>query len=270
MDYIIIVCTKVDHVERRQIIRSTWGNVTPYQNVQLGFLVGIPENSSSALVKAVEEESRLHKDIVQTAHLDTYRNLSLKSTAMLDFLTKNCSNVRFHVKIDDDVYVRIPLMTRFLGSGLMQTDTIYGFTLPDSPVARENWSKYYVPYENYPHEYWPNYVNGPAYMMTGDAVPKLFEAILDSPNVLECEDALLTGIAAEKAEVRLVHTPILMGDNFQPVVNETLYGYEPSRAFHLVSSPVVQTTLWEKDNNASDGNSINLRFIQQENQLLGI
>jgi hypothetical protein len=72
------------------VVRETWGRPA-LPGTALVFLVGIPggEHGNTHL----EEESTLHGDIVQGGFLDTYRNLTYKTTMGLLWATSFCQQV---------------------------------------------------------------------------------------------------------------------------------------------------------------------------------
>ena len=59
--------------------------------------------------------------------VDTYKNLTLKSVASLDWSLKNCQSANYFMKVDDDLYFDL----QYFGFQLNQLDhtqnSIYGF-----------------------------------------------------------------------------------------------------------------------------------------------
>ncbi|RCN51203.1 hypothetical protein ANCCAN_02564 [Ancylostoma caninum] len=52
---------------------------------------------------AVSQEHHQYGDMLQTNFNDSYRNLTLKSYSLSNFVRKNCTSVRAVLKLDDDV-----------------------------------------------------------------------------------------------------------------------------------------------------------------------
>ena len=55
----------------------------------------------------IDEESKIYRDILQIEKPDFYRNLTVKLTALFNWLYLNCASVDFVFKVDDDVYVNV-------------------------------------------------------------------------------------------------------------------------------------------------------------------
>ena len=62
----------------------------------------------------VEEESVQYADVIQEGFVDSYNNLTLKSVMMLKWVTHHCSNVRYIMKTDDDMFVNVNNLVRLL------------------------------------------------------------------------------------------------------------------------------------------------------------
>ena len=110
--FLVLVHTATGHFMRRNSIRETWANVSLYRKYQMRivFLLGLPKNES--LQAKLEEESYLHGDLVQGNFLDTYHNLTHKGVMGLRWVTENCRQAKFIVKVDDDVFVNTLLLIK--------------------------------------------------------------------------------------------------------------------------------------------------------------
>ncbi|XP_055957656.1 lactosylceramide 1,3-N-acetyl-beta-D-glucosaminyltransferase-like, partial [Patella vulgata] len=104
----MIVCTSMNNFGEREAIRNTWGAVGGdiNSNITLLFLVG--SGSSEDVQKQIFNESNLYRDIIQERFTDSYRNLSIKSQAMLKWINSFCLTAKYALKIDDDMYVNVP------------------------------------------------------------------------------------------------------------------------------------------------------------------
>jgi hypothetical protein len=58
--------------------------------------------------------------------VDYYRNLSLEVAGLFDWLYKNCRNIDFLFKVDDDVYVNVRNLAQFVQSHNRSDQSIYG------------------------------------------------------------------------------------------------------------------------------------------------
>ncbi|KAJ8972913.1 hypothetical protein NQ317_008803 [Molorchus minor] len=112
---LIIVCTAPANYEARSAIRETWGSQRHMMgnNVSLYFLLG--ETGNSSMQNDVLLESDQYGDIIQEHFIDSYNNLTLKSIVMLKIATTYCANMtRYLLKIDDDMFVNLPLLVEML------------------------------------------------------------------------------------------------------------------------------------------------------------
>ena len=87
---LVAVVSASDNFARREMIR----NVFDSQNIRgkdvgLVFFLGKPNDSR--VEDKIQYESKLHKDIVQTDILDTYRNLTFKTISMVRWMAENCN-----------------------------------------------------------------------------------------------------------------------------------------------------------------------------------
>ena len=107
---------------KRQSIRETWlsniRNKPEFTIVGFAFILGLPHTEEQYFdeeqQRRIEEESTQYGDILQIDMVDSYHNLSVKVTRMLNWLNFNCQTVDYVLKVDDDVYVN----TRNLASVL--------------------------------------------------------------------------------------------------------------------------------------------------------
>ena len=98
---------------RRKLIRETWLKHVkdPHYHrglldvIGYGFILG--QTSNQTAQKEIEEESKIYGDILQVKMDDTYRNLTLKTVSILNWVNSNYAHADFAIKIDDDVYVNV-------------------------------------------------------------------------------------------------------------------------------------------------------------------
>ena len=145
---LVYVHTSPDHVERRIVIRQTWGDWRRYDfALRIIFLMGLPTaptsdlgskmatqtpaqktmtsvevltaeaaaaKSAANVQRAVELEAGYYGDIVQEDFVDTYHNLTYKAVAALRWIATNCRRARFVLKTDDDIFVNMYILRRHL------------------------------------------------------------------------------------------------------------------------------------------------------------
>lgn len=65
-------------------------------------------------MEGFQKEIDLYGDIIIANFKDTYRNLTLKALYMVEWTSRYCSNARFFMKTDDDVFLNVPLVLDFI------------------------------------------------------------------------------------------------------------------------------------------------------------
>jgi hypothetical protein len=130
------------------------------------------------------------------------------------------------------MYINVPKLLKFIESHASANNTIYGKLTHRWKPVRNKESKYYLPKSAYPGTYLPDFCTGPAYLMTSDVVPTLFEEALKLKYV-KLEDVVVTGIAAQNAKVRLVDVPEFK--NVSPHKNPTPCVLDQTITFHDIA-----------------------------------
>lgn len=121
------------------MIRKTWIEHLKAANqdgllskARYGFVVGLTKDNLTQ--NQIEEESKAYGDIIQIKMPDLYENLSLKMDALLNWVYKNCANVKFVLKADDDVYVNVRNLAHFIQSYQQFNQSIFGVaSVPFTP-----------------------------------------------------------------------------------------------------------------------------------------
>lgn len=199
----ITVKSSVNHFEHRQAIRASWASLNSTE-VSVVFLVGLPQNDSSLLAE-VEAESDAHSDIVLGDYVDSYANLTIKALTGLAWREKYCPEPDFALSIDDDTYVDLNELLDHHLSRLPQSQDFVECserTVVNGKVWREG--RWAVDQETYDADKYPNYCNGPCYLMPKTTSRKLFEASRRTASDLQADDALITGVLRTKIQIPLI------------------------------------------------------------------
>uniref|UniRef100_A0A0B7BLK7 Hexosyltransferase n=1 Tax=Arion vulgaris TaxID=1028688 RepID=A0A0B7BLK7_9EUPU len=212
-DVELVICVPIsqDNYKGRTVIRNTWGsyayNVT--NKAILIFFIGSNLNPEQVTTDKQLSESAQYGDILQEDYIDCYNNLSLKSVSILKWVSSFCSNAKFVLKADDDMYVNIPFMITTLRKYITDAPTkdafIVGSVQNNAHPIRSSSSKWYTPFKLYPDSTYPKYVSGTAYAMTVKAAFLLYEASLRVP-IFWLEDVYITGLCARKGKVDVNHS----------------------------------------------------------------
>lgn len=102
---LIVVLSSTINFAQREVIRETWGAAACRRGYRLVFLIGRPMLKPDQS-KILYEDTK-HGDLVQADFTDSYRNLTLKSIAMVRWSNEYCPGPQFVLKIDDDMLLNV-------------------------------------------------------------------------------------------------------------------------------------------------------------------
>lgn len=214
---LLFVKTSPENIERRNAIRSTWGNETYIRNtlgvtVKVVFALGAPrtkkeepswsKRSGVGFQKRLIEEDRLHVDLIQQDFLDSFHNLTLKLIMQFHWMHSRCAHARFLMTADDDIFVHMPNLVSYLQDVSRRgvKDFWVGRVHRGAPPIRSKDSKYYVPYEMYQWLSYPDYTAGAGYVVSRDVADRIYQATLTLNASLYIDDVFM-GICANAINV---------------------------------------------------------------------
>ena len=111
------------------------------------------------------------------------------------------------LKTDDDTVVDVERLLYWIdrkfshvAAHYNESGAEFGILWRQVPVNRDPATKWYVPKKSYVGRVYPNYLNGPTYLLSGQAVRNILQV---APNVsaFAVEDILYTGVLAKEAGV---------------------------------------------------------------------
>lgn len=175
---VILVSSRPKDVKSRQAIRITWGSESFWwgHRVLTLFLLGQEmetEDSSAAL--SVEDEIILYGDIIRQDFVDTYNNLTLKTIMAFRWVSEFCSNARFIMKTDTDVFINTGNLVKFLLQFNSSESIFTGYPLIDNVAYRGFYQKTYISYDEYPFKFYPPYCSGMGYVLDGKLALRIYE-----------------------------------------------------------------------------------------------
>ncbi len=174
---VLMVPVAPHQLEARNAIRSTWGSESSVQGkaVLTLFLVGLTGGAEAQ--QQLEEESRQHRDLLQSNFVDSYFNLTIKTMVIMDWLATRCPQAAYAMKVDSDMYINVEnLITFLLSPNTPRENYITGHLMWDRSVVRNKNSKWYVSEELYPEPKYPTYLLGMGYVFSNDLPEKIVEA----------------------------------------------------------------------------------------------
>lgn len=175
---VLIIPVAPNNRPRRDIIRSTWGSESLILGkvVKLFFLLGLHKGEEAENLQIqLQQESKEHQDLIQSDFLDCYKNLTIKTMVMLEWLDSYCFSASYAMKIDSDTFLNVHKLVNMLLTAPKE-NYMTGFVEKYAIVRRDPGSKWYVPVKVYPHLLYPCYVLGLGYVLSMDLPKKLLEA----------------------------------------------------------------------------------------------
>ena len=200
--WIIFIHSAPGNVERRRMVRKTWGNSYLFNDrrTAIVFLVGIP--LSVNLQYIINGEFDKYGDIVQGDFIDTYKNLTLKAIMGLKLISEYCAHVPFAIKADDDAFVNIFLLMKLVPTSQLSQRFVTCFRWTNMPIYRPNsditYKKWWLDDDVFPgKEYFPHYCAGIGYMISTKVMSELSMHSKATP-LLWIDDVYITGLLMGK------------------------------------------------------------------------
>ncbi|XP_055073248.2 beta-1,3-galactosyltransferase 1 [Misgurnus anguillicaudatus] len=176
---VVIVPVPPENIEGRDAIRNTWGGEKPFADkvVLVLFLLGSRSGTGKeALQEQLNNESKHYKDLLQSNFQDSYRNLTIKTMVMMEWLSEKCSQASYAVKVDTDVLLNIRNLINMLANpDTLKSNYMTGLVWYESPVLRDPSNKFYMPYNVFSKDHYPPYPLGMCYIFSTDLPLKFLQ-----------------------------------------------------------------------------------------------
>ena len=204
---LIMVHSHPAHKERRHAIRETWARIVcNYDNaahVSLIFVLGISLRDKDNV--KVKTEAKLYRDIIIGNFSDTYQTLSTKSMFSLHWAATYCTEAKFILKTDDDVYLNISRLLTELQVFNGPEPLLMGYRYNQAPVMRDGQWK--VDFNQFAADSFPPYCSGVAYVMSSSALRSFLTSYvqLNQKSILQIEDVFTTGVLANASGITCTH-----------------------------------------------------------------
>ncbi|XP_060654767.1 beta-1,3-galactosyltransferase 5 [Drosophila nasuta] len=229
---LILVHTAPRNVEKRALIRQTWGSprmTSASSPLRVVFLLGAVRQSEPELQLALRAENARHADMVQGNFQDAYRNMTYKHVMALKWFNSHCAHAQLLIKVDDDVYVNTPQLYKLLREPMLpnsssnsnsttpslrsmlqqRSELLFCRSVLLSRVRRSYRSKWRVSFSEYPDAYYPPYCPGFAIVYSADVVQRLYQAAQHA-GYFWVDDVHITGVLAQRTNTTIT--------NLQPYV----------------------------------------------------
>uniref|UniRef100_A0A336MN17 Hexosyltransferase n=1 Tax=Culicoides sonorensis TaxID=179676 RepID=A0A336MN17_CULSO len=201
----VFICSNVKHRDRRRHIRTTWGRVLRPKPI---FILGLSTDNEVDNEMALEE-AHLYQDVIIENFHESYQNLTLKTLFALKHFLRLTPNETYFLKIDDDVFLNTYQLDHIMEK-YQTTPGIIGHLESQRYAHRDKESKWFTPRWMLSKEALPNFINGPAYLISGSLVKKIYEKALETP-LITLEDVFLTGLVSNE----LLNIPLYNNIGFE-------------------------------------------------------
>ncbi|MED6239438.1 hypothetical protein ATANTOWER_006533 [Ataeniobius toweri] len=223
---LLFVKSSPENFERRQAIRETWGNesfVWSELGVSVTFLFAMGVYLDAAqrprVQDALQQEDKAYGDLIQQNFEDTFHNLTTKLIMQFQWRHMYCSQARFFMTADDDIFVHMPNLVKYLqhllGSQSGAKDLWVGHVHKGAPPVRQKGNKYFVPYKLYPWPSYPDYTAGAGYVVSGDVAAKIYQATLVLNSSMYIDDVFM-GMCAKAMGVSPLEHVYFSGEGKAP------------------------------------------------------
>lgn len=196
VDLLVLVASALKHSDRRLAIRETWGDKIKLDkiNVKILFLLGTTASQDDELESQLNTENENYSDLVREDFLDSYQNLTLKTVAGVKWAAIFCSQTRWVMKTDDDMFVNIPLLMSHLDQKYSKGNkrVITGCIKNGPNGAPQPVNSAGIKFK----PVHPPFTAGAGYVVSGNLIELLYRASL-AIKIIRVEDAFLTGYCAK-------------------------------------------------------------------------
>ncbi|XP_047207310.1 N-acetyllactosaminide beta-1,3-N-acetylglucosaminyltransferase 3-like [Girardinichthys multiradiatus] len=171
---LLVIKSSPTNYERREVLRKTWAKERSYKGKMIRRIFIIGTNGTGLekerLNNLVTLEHKHYNDILQWDFKDSFYNLTLKQILFLEWMGRYCSQARFLLNGDDDVFAQTDNMIEYLQSLQDNDGSKHLFTgdlLKNSLPMRDPSSKYFVPLLIYEKDVYPPYCGGGGFLLSG-------------------------------------------------------------------------------------------------------
>ncbi|XP_075776362.1 beta-1,3-galactosyltransferase 5-like [Pelodiscus sinensis] len=197
---VLLVTSAPGQLKARMTIRQTWGKhrLVAGNRIVTYFLLGITTKESDLV--DITFESQKYRDIIQKDFMDSYYNLTLKTMMGIEWVHIFCSQSRFVMKTDTDMFVNIFYLSELLLKKNRSTRFFTGFLMMNARPIRRRGSKWYVSEAEYPASTYPPFCSGTGYVLSTDVVSQIYN-ISESVPFIKLEDVFI-GLCLAKLKIK--------------------------------------------------------------------
>ena len=147
--------------------------------------------------------------------IESYKNVTWKLRTAFEYISH--FDIKYIVKSDDDVYINLPRLAKYLTKTPSLPRTIYGGFTYTGTVVRDISHRHFVAMSDFAEYYYPLFCKGSMVILSGDLINPLVNA-LSNVKPFNIDDAYLgitlnrMGISPTKLEkiVQFQHLPVFL------------------------------------------------------------
>ena len=206
VDLLILVVSKSENYQTRDAIRRTWASgkqlgIYSTMKIKYLFLLDLDEK----LKHQVQLENELFQDIVQVELPQQYTLVTHRVLSLFEWSFRFCRSAKFLFKTDDDIFINLFLLLKFLVPLLGQpTDLsfvpsqmqIYGYRHINPQVYRSTSdlvnARYIVTTDEFPCHHYPDFLAGFGYLIPRKARDAIVYTAYQDPEPFRISDTYFT------------------------------------------------------------------------------
>ncbi|XP_052162853.1 hydroxyproline O-galactosyltransferase GALT6-like [Oryza glaberrima] len=164
VELFIGILSAASHFAERMAVRKSWMMYTRKStNIVARFFVAL--NGKKEVNAELKREAEFFQDIVIVPFMDSYDLVVLKTIAIAEYGVRVIP-AKYIMKCDDDTFVRIDSVLDQVKKVRSDKSVYVGsMNYFHRPLRSGKWA---VTYEEWPEEAYPNYANGPGYVISAD------------------------------------------------------------------------------------------------------
>ncbi|KAF2896826.1 hypothetical protein ILUMI_09348 [Ignelater luminosus] len=245
---LITVFSAPTNFEQRISIRETWGKSR--KDTKIVFIIGCVDNMN--VHKKLEEENKKYQDLIQGGFSDISVYKTYKYITAFKYVIYHCPEVKFILKVNDDVFVHIYAVLYFLNVELSPygAKNLLFCTPVEKATEKQNMRiKWISPFPEYNDSYFPPYCQEWSSLYSPDVIFILYEE-LQKMKHFWVEDLLTTGVLAKRAKVPCISTRglTLFRDTVDKILKKSQWEDEHTRLFLYAEpsiTPKKMYSLWK-------------------------
>ena len=202
------------HYRKRMAIRNTWGKPIGQNQWRITFFLG--KTNKPLINENRLMEAKKYGDIIIGDFPDTYRNITQK--LMMAFKWASTQNYEYLLKTDDDVYINIPSLIKWINKQSDPKKPLYAGVLYRANVIRDPSHRHFVSWNDLQQKRYPWYPKGALYVLSSNVVYEMVQ-IVKRVKIITVDDAYV-GVLASYLGVKPVRLHGFIQWNFLPKLIE--------------------------------------------------